>query len=40
MKGIAEVGIEVEKIFGGEPQDIEGVYCNKEFYIVQTRPQV
>ena len=40
MKGIAEVGIEVEKIFGGEPQDIEGVYYNKEFYIVQTRPQV
>ena len=40
MKGIAELGIEVEKIFGGEPQDIEGVYYNKEFYIVQTRPQV
>ena len=40
MKGIAELGIEVEKIFGGEPQDIEGVYYNKEFYIVQRRPQV
>ena len=40
MKGIVDLGIEVEKIFGGEPQDIEGVYYNKEFYIVQTRPQV
>ena len=40
MKGIVDLGLEVEKIFGGEPQDIEGVYYNKEFYIVQTRPQV
>ena len=40
MKGIGELGLEIEKIFGGEPQDIEGVYSNKEFYIVQTRPQV
>ena len=40
MKGIVDLGMEVEKIFGGEPQDIEGVYYNKEFYIVQTRPQV
>ena len=40
MKGIADLGLEIENIFGGEAQDIEGVYCNKEFYIVQTRPQV
>jgi alpha-glucan,water dikinase len=40
MKGVAELGLEVEKLFNGEPQDIEGVYSNKEFYIVQTRPQV
>ena len=40
MKGIGELGLEIEKIFGGEPQDIEGVYSNKEFFIVQTRPQV
>ena len=40
MKGIVELGIEVEKICGGEPQDIEGVYFNNEFYIVQNRPQV
>ena len=40
MKGIGNLGMEIEKIFGGEAQDIEGVYYNKEFYIVQTRPQV
>ena len=37
---IGELGIEVEKYFNGEPQDIEGVYYNDKFYIVQTRPQV
>ena len=37
---IAELGIETEKYFNGEPQDIEGVYYNSQFYIVQTRPQV
>ena len=37
---IGELGIEVEKYFNGEPQDIEGVYYNNNFYIVQTRPQV
>ena len=37
---IGELGIEVEKYFNGEPQDIEGVYYKDEFYIVQTRPQV
>ena len=36
---ISELGINVEKYFN-EPQDIEGVYYNEEFYIVQTRPQV
>ncbi len=40
MKKIAELGMEVEKLFNGEPQDIEGVYYNGECYIVQTRPQV
>jgi alpha-glucan,water dikinase len=40
MKGIGNLGMEIEKIFEGEAQDIEGVYYNKEFYIVQTRPQV
>ena len=37
---ISELGIETEKFFNGEPQDIEGVYYNDQFYIVQTRPQV
>ena len=40
MKSIGNLGLEIEKIFEGEPQDIEGVYSNNEFYIVQTRPQV
>ena len=40
MKGIGGLGLEVEKIFGGEEQDIEGVYYNNAFYIVQSRPQV
>ena len=37
---ISDLGIETEKFFNGEPQDIEGVYYNDQFYIVQTRPQV
>ena len=36
---ISTLGIEVEKLYGCE-QDIEGVYSNGDFYIVQTRPQV
>jgi alpha-glucan,water dikinase len=40
MKSIGNLGLEIEKIFEGEPQDIEGAYSNNEFYIVQTRPQV
>ena len=40
MKNVANLGIEVEKLFNGEPQDIEGVYYNGEYYIIQTRPQV
>ena len=36
---IGQLGIGVEKMYG-IPQDIEGVYFNKELYIVQTRPQV
>ena len=37
---ISSLGIGVEKLFDGVPQDIEGVYYNGDFYIVQTRPQV
>ena len=36
---ICDIGMNVEKMFS-YPQDIEGVYYNKEYYIVQTRPQV
>ena len=39
IRKIAKLGIEVEKMYG-IPQDIEGVYYNKDLYIVQTRPQV
>ena len=39
IKKIGELGIGVEKMYG-IPQDIEGVYYNNNFYIVQTRPQV
>ena len=39
IKKISELGVGVEKMYG-IPQDIEGVYYNNNFYIVQTRPQV
>jgi len=39
IKKIAGLGIGVEKLYGFA-QDIEGVYYNGNFYIVQTRPQV
>lgn len=40
MRGIAKIGVEVEDIMGGTPQDIEGCYKDGEFYVVQARPQV
>ena len=40
IKNISSLGIGVEKLYNGVPQDIEGVYYNGDFYIVQTRPQV
>ena len=40
VNGICDIGINVEMIYNGKPQDIEGVYYNGEFYIVQSRPQV
>lgn len=40
MRGIAKIGVEVEEVMGGSPQDIEGCYKDGEFYVVQTRPQV
>ena len=40
VNGICDIGINVEMLYNGKPQDIEGVYYNGEFYIVQSRPQV
>jgi phosphoenolpyruvate synthase/pyruvate phosphate dikinase len=39
MEGVAQVGVAVEEVFGA-PQDIEGVYSNGRFFVVQARPQV
>ena len=39
IRKISELGIGVEKMYG-IPQDIEGVFYDNNFYIVQTRPQV
>ena len=36
---IARLALEVEKAFGSA-QDIEGVFVNGQFYVVQSRPQV
>ena len=30
----------IEKLYGGEAQDIEGAYFDNKFHVVQTRPQV
>lgn len=40
MRGIAKIGVEVEDLMGGTPQDIEGCYKDGKFYVVQARPQV
>ena len=40
MRGICKLAVDVEKCYGGEPQDIEGCYKDGKFYVVQTRPQV
>ena len=39
VKKISALGMSVEKLYN-YPQDIEGVFYNGNFYIVQTRPQV
>ena len=40
LTGIAAIGFEVEKAFGGQPQDIEGVWRDGRITIVQARPQI
>ena len=39
MANIGRIGMAIEQIYG-ESQDIEGVYYNNKFHVVQTRPQV
>lgn len=40
LASIAATGFEVEKAFGGQPQDIEGVWRGNEITVVQARPQI
>ena len=40
LQGLVDLGKSVEEAFDGVPQDIEGVYSNGSFTIVQSRPQV
>ena len=40
MEGISAIGSNIEQLYKNVPQDIEGVFSNGEFYVVQTRPQV
>eukprot|EP00898_Chlorokybus_atmophyticus_P007825 jgi/Chlat1/8043/Chrsp73S00600 len=40
LQGITELGLAVEKAFGGVPQDVEGVYSTGVFTVVQSRPQI
>ena len=39
MANIGRIGMAIEQVYG-ESQDIEGVYFNDKFHVVQTRPQV
>lgn len=40
LGGMIELGKAVEKAFGGVPQDIEGLWADGKFTVVQSRPQV
>ena len=40
MAVVSKIGIEIENISGGCPQDIEGAYSGGKYYVVQVRPQV
>lgn len=40
LAGIVDVSAQVERAFGGAPQDIEGVWADGAFTVVQSRPQV
>ena len=40
LDGLVELGFAVEDAFGGQPQDIEGVWVGGHLAVVQSRPQV
>ena len=41
MASVGRIGEQIETIYEGEPQDIEGAYSTDgKYYVVQTRPQV
>lgn len=40
LQGLVNLGRSVEDAFDGVPQDIEGVFSNGKFTVVQSRPQV
>ncbi|GAQ90596.1 Carbohydrate-Binding Module Family 45 protein [Klebsormidium nitens] len=40
IEGVVGIAKEVEAAFGGVPQDIEGVYADGKFTVVQSRPQI
>ncbi|KAM0844462.1 hypothetical protein ACQ4PT_057025 [Festuca glaucescens] len=40
LSSIARAGYDIEQLYGGSPQDIEGVVKDGKIYIVQTRPQM
>lgn len=40
IDGIVTIAKEVEAAFGGAPQDIEGVFVDGKFTVVQSRPQI
>jgi alpha-glucan,water dikinase len=39
LSAITSIGIAIEQVMGS-PQDIEGVYSNGKYHVVQTRPQI
>ena len=40
LQGLVNLGRSVEDAFDGVPQDIEGVFSDGKFTVVQSRPQV
>lgn len=40
LDGLVELGYAVESAFDGTPQDIEGVWLDGRFAVVQSRPQI